>query len=156
TFKLSGFATVVRGGVELTGAFTATVNAELKVGGVEETITVTSESPVVDLQGARQETVIKDTVLESMPTARSAQDFAQLVPGVTLAQASSRAPQDVGGQSGERQRILFHGSKYNDYSMTLDGLTYNILNNAGSSSMITVDPGFMQEYSLEMGSSSAE
>jgi hypothetical protein len=156
TFTLPGFSTVVREGVELTGAFTASVNAELRIGGVEETITVSGQSPVVDVQGARQQTVITAATIESIPTARTAQNFAQLVPGVTLAQASSRAPQDVGGESGERQRILYHGSKYNDYSMTIDGLTYNILNNAGSSSMITVDPGSMQEYTLDMGASSAD
>src|SRR5580765_2692449 len=48
TFTLSGFSTVKREGIELTGSFTATVNAELKVGSVAETITVTGETPVVD------------------------------------------------------------------------------------------------------------
>src|SRR4029434_7972699 len=47
TFTLPGFSTVRREGLELTGAFVATVNAELRVGGVAETITVTGESPVV-------------------------------------------------------------------------------------------------------------
>src|SRR3954453_4322217 len=39
TFTLPGFAAVRREGVELAANFTATVNAELKVGGIEETIT---------------------------------------------------------------------------------------------------------------------
>src|SRR6187455_2592006 len=48
TFTLQGFSTVRREGIELTGSFTATVNAELKVGELSETITVTGESPIVD------------------------------------------------------------------------------------------------------------
>src|SRR5213075_2879028 len=48
TFFLAGFGTVKREGVELTSNFTAPINVELKVGSLEETITVTGESPVVD------------------------------------------------------------------------------------------------------------
>src|SRR5881296_2193770 len=50
TFTLTGFTTVKREGIELTGTFTASVNAELRVGGVAETITVSGESPIVDVQ----------------------------------------------------------------------------------------------------------
>src|SRR3989441_5335882 len=50
TFALTGFNTFRREGVELTTGFTATVNADLKVGAVEETVTVTGASPVVDVQ----------------------------------------------------------------------------------------------------------
>jgi len=49
-FTLPGFTTVRREGIELTGSFAASINAELKVGSLEETITVTSESPTVDVQ----------------------------------------------------------------------------------------------------------
>src|SRR5262245_40641547 len=41
TFTLTGFSTIRRDGIELTGSFTATVNAEMRIGAVEETITVT-------------------------------------------------------------------------------------------------------------------
>src|SRR5215831_16614360 len=51
TFTLQGFSTVRRDGIELAGSFAASVNADLKVGSVAETITVTSESPIVDVQG---------------------------------------------------------------------------------------------------------
>ncbi|HEY3044850.1 MAG TPA: carboxypeptidase-like regulatory domain-containing protein, partial [Vicinamibacterales bacterium] len=47
TFTLPGFSTVKREGIELTGSFVATVNGELKVGALEETITVTGETPIV-------------------------------------------------------------------------------------------------------------
>src|SRR5947199_6458824 len=53
TFSLPGFATVKREGIELTGTFIASVNGELRVGGVAETVTVTGESPLVDVASAR-------------------------------------------------------------------------------------------------------
>src|SRR5262245_27915304 len=58
TFTLTGFTVVKRDGVELTGSFTATVNAELAVGAVAEAITVTGESPIVDVQSVRRERVL--------------------------------------------------------------------------------------------------
>src|SRR5690606_17302547 len=58
TFTLTGFSPVRREGLELVGAFTATVDAELRVGALEETITVTGESPIVDVQSVRRQTVI--------------------------------------------------------------------------------------------------
>jgi hypothetical protein len=54
TFALAGFSTVRREGIELAGTATFNVNAELKVGTLEETITVTGESPIVDVQTARR------------------------------------------------------------------------------------------------------
>src|SRR5688572_14662476 len=61
TFTLPGFSTVKRDGIELTGEFVATVNGDLKVGALEETITVTGETPIVDVQSAKvQQTVSKD------------------------------------------------------------------------------------------------
>src|SRR5689334_10066807 len=58
TFTLSGFSVVKREGVELTTGFTATVNADLKVGTVEESITVTGQAPVVDVQNVKQQVVM--------------------------------------------------------------------------------------------------
>ena len=55
TFTLPGFTTVQREGIELAGTFTATVNAELRVGAVAETMTVTGESPIVDVQSATKQ-----------------------------------------------------------------------------------------------------
>src|SRR6266550_390277 len=60
TFTLTGFNTVKRDGIELTGSFVATVNADLKVGAVAETITVTGETPVVDVQSAKREVVLNN------------------------------------------------------------------------------------------------
>ena len=54
TFTLPGFSTVKRDGIELTGSQTLTIPVDMRVGGIEETITVTGESPVVDVQNARR------------------------------------------------------------------------------------------------------
>src|SRR5262245_64814253 len=56
TFALAGFSTVKRSGIELTGNFTATVNADMTVGALEETITVSGASPMVDLQSVTKQT----------------------------------------------------------------------------------------------------
>ena len=63
TFTLTGFSNVKREGVELTGSFTATVNADMRVGTVAETITVTGETPIVDIQSVRRQTTVSGDVI---------------------------------------------------------------------------------------------
>ena len=70
-FTLAGFTTQTREGVTLSGSGVVTVNGELKVGGLEETLTVTGEAPIVDVQSVRRQTTISNEVLTSIPTARS-------------------------------------------------------------------------------------
>ena len=79
-FTLAGFNTSRREGVELTGSFTASINAELKVGSVEESITVTGETPVVDLQSATKQRVMDAKVISEIPTGRVFANLAVLVP----------------------------------------------------------------------------
>src|SRR5437667_4907689 len=83
TFTLTGFNAFKRDGIELAGSFTATVNAELRVGAVAETVTVTGDAPVVDVQSVTQQTVMAKDVLDSIPTGRSQHSFASLIPGMT-------------------------------------------------------------------------
>jgi hypothetical protein len=66
TFKLTGFSTVERQGIELSGSFAARIDAELRVGAVEETITVTGESPVVDVLNARKQSTIPNDAIAAM------------------------------------------------------------------------------------------
>src|SRR5262245_27111107 len=68
SFSLSGFRSVRRERIVLQAGFTATVNVELQLGAVEETITVSGASPVVDTQNTRQNRVVSSDVLESLPT----------------------------------------------------------------------------------------
>src|SRR6478672_2412537 len=68
TFTLTGFNTFKRDGIELPSGFTATVNADLQVGAVAETITVTGESPLVDTRNARKQTVVSADLLNMLPS----------------------------------------------------------------------------------------
>ena len=103
TFTLAGFNTFIRDGIELTGNFTATVNAELRVGALEESVTVTGEAPVVDVQGVTRQQVLTDEVIDTVPTGRNFTQLGVLIPGISVqcAQACSSGAQDVGGATGE-------------------------------------------------------
>jgi len=81
-FTLSGFSTVSREGVELSGFATASVNADLKVGSISETITVRAEAPIVDVQSAQRQSVLTSEVIKSIPTSGSYNALLVLVPGV--------------------------------------------------------------------------
>src|SRR5207247_10778291 len=83
SFTLPGFRTSRREGIILEGAFAAQVNMSLEVGAVQESVTVTGASPVVDVQNTRTQVVVHQAMLQAMPVMRSIQDQANLVPGVT-------------------------------------------------------------------------
>src|SRR6187455_2955058 len=83
TFTLPGFSTSKREGIELSGSFVATVNGDLKVGALEETITVTGETPIVDVQSAKVQTTVSKDVLTAIPSSRNASGIQSLIPGMT-------------------------------------------------------------------------
>ena len=82
TFTLQGFSTVKREGIELTGSFIATVNTDLRVGTLQETIVVTGETPIVDVQSARRETVVGKDLIADLPTTGGYSSLLALVPGI--------------------------------------------------------------------------
>ena len=127
TFTLEGFTTFKREGVDLPSNFTATVNGELKVGALQESITVSGSAPVVDLQSAATAQVLPRAVLDSIPTGRSIWATGQLVPGVSIS-----AP-DVGGSRGMQQVYMaVHGSETRDNADLVDGLRMNSFDVDGS------------------------
>jgi hypothetical protein len=82
TFTLSGFNVFRRDGIELTSGFTATVNAEMQVGALTETITVTGESPLVDTRNARKQIVVSDDLLNVLPSSvKNLNNLVTLTPG---------------------------------------------------------------------------
>ena len=107
TFSLAGFATVVREGVNLTGSGVTTINSELRVGALEESITVTGETPVVDVQSARQTTVINGDVVRELPASRSYGNYLAAIPAIqatgfnTGVQTSNNFFTARGGRSNE-------------------------------------------------------
>jgi hypothetical protein len=84
TFTLPGFSTVKRENIDLSGTQTLTIPVEMKVGGLEETITVTGETPVVDVQSARREVVMKSDVIQAIPAARAAGSLLNATPGLEV------------------------------------------------------------------------
>jgi hypothetical protein len=118
TFSLPGFNQVKRDGVELSGSFVATIDADMKVGGLTETITVSGASPIVDVQSIRRQTTISSDVLTSIPTARSWAATALLIPGIVTIGGS---PADV---QVTPQMTVFGGAggRNNEGRMQVDGL----------------------------------
>jgi hypothetical protein len=84
TFTLPGFTVVKRDAIELSGRRIATIPVELRVGTLEETVTVTGESPVVDVQSARREVVLDSEVIETIPAARAAGALLDITPGLIV------------------------------------------------------------------------
>jgi hypothetical protein len=141
TFSLSGFTTVKREGLELTGSFVATVNADLKVGAVTETITVTGETPIVDVVSAKKQETLSNEVISAVPTARLYHSIATLVPGVTVS-----GSQDVGGIQGPvTVTFAMRGGPGNEGRLTVDGLSLGASLNGTGVSYTVADVGNAQE-----------
>ena len=138
TFTLPGFKTVMRE-VELPSDFTATINAEMTVGAVEESITVAAESPVVDSQTNFKAQVLPREVLDTVPTAHTIQSAGQLVVGVQM-----DAP-DVGGSRAMQQTYFqVHGTGTSQTSVLMDGMIINGLQNDGAVQSYMNDAGAEQ------------
>ncbi|PYR67162.1 MAG: hypothetical protein DMF88_13755, partial [Acidobacteria bacterium] len=99
TFTLAGFKTVRREGIEVSTGFSATVNADLSVGTLEETITITGAAPIVDVHGTVQQQAFTGDTLKALPLGKNAGATATLLPG---AYPNTLAAQDVGGMKGEQ------------------------------------------------------
>ena len=153
TFTLPGFSSLVRDGINLSGSMIATVNAEMAVGAVEETITVTGDSPDVDIRNVVQETTLDHEVRSALPTGRNLVQMSELIPGVTMAVSGSS--HDVGGTELNRGASMIHGSRATDYTMQFDG-THNTIAGAGSQGLRNIDPLEVSEYQFETGGISAE
>jgi hypothetical protein len=83
TFTIEGFARQQRDNVVLTSGFTAPVNATMTVGQRTEVVTVTAETPTVDVQNARQVATFAGEDLRALPTARTVRSLMTLTPGLT-------------------------------------------------------------------------
>src|SRR5437773_4985306 len=156
TFTLPGFTVVKREGVELTSDFTATINAEMKVGAVEETITVSAESPIVDVSNITARTVMTRDVLDAIPTGRNIQAVGIMIPGTTIAVGGGGAlSRDVGGSGNLQQSPLqYRGSA--DTVQTIDGVRLNNLCAQGAYSGVYWNDASFQEISYVTGADSAE
>ena len=81
-FTLPGFKTYKRDGLVVASEFNATVNADMAVGGLEETITVTGESPIVDVQSAKRQRTLDSDLVQALPTAKGYAGVMVLIPSM--------------------------------------------------------------------------
>ena len=141
TFTLTGFSTVKRDGVELTGFGTITVNADLTVGALEETITVSGETPVVDVQNATRQAVLDGELVAIAPAARSWNGIMLLMPGVTG---------DPNTMQLNPSMILFgiHGGPPQEGRLQVDGMNVGASRGGAGVSGYTVDTGNVQEVTF--------
>ncbi len=120
TFTLEGFSMFKREGVDLPSSFTATVNADLKIGSLQETLTVSGQASTVDVQQVTRNTVLSRALVDALPTTRNIMSVGQLVPGLRQAVA------DVGGSRLMEQTNIFgHGVNGRNTAYFLDGLRIN-------------------------------
>ena len=126
TFTLPGFNTNRQQALELPSNFTATVNAELRVGALEEAITVTASTPLVDVQNTQRSVIINRELMDAVPTARNVTGMASLIQGVRMSNT------DVGGnQQMEQIYMTVNGSRQTDTTVQVDGMNLNSLMNDG-------------------------
>ena len=144
TFSLQGFTSVKREGVTLEGSFTATINGELRVGALTETITVTGESPIVDVSSVKRQMVLDNDIISAIPSSRSYNNLIQLIPN-SVNQAG--APTDVQVVPG---MVVFggFGGRSNEGRVNVDGISVgSAFNGAGVSSYIA-DVGNAREIAM--------
>jgi carboxypeptidase family protein len=150
TFTLTGFATVKREGLELPSNFTMSVNGDLRVGTLEETVTVSGESPVVDVQTNTRAAVLSRDVLDAVPNAHTLQSVGQLVVGVTL------TIPDVGGSQAMQQTYFsVHGAGAAQTAVLMDGMIINGLQGDGAIQSYLNDAG-SQEMVYQTGGGAAD
>ena len=120
TFSLPGFSTVVRDAIDLPSNFTATVNADMKVGALEETITVSGQTPMVDVQQAARTQVLTRDIIDNLPTTRNIMSVGILVPGIRM------GTPDIGGSRAmEQPAMRVHGVNQRETNQLVDGMSIN-------------------------------
>src|SRR5262245_24847898 len=150
TFTLAGFNTFRRDGIELAGSFTATVNADLRVGSLQETITVTGDTPIVDVQSVTQQRVLDKEVLDAIPAGRNQHNFANLIPGMN-------GPLDYAGTNNlNLNTITVHGSRADDQRVMVDGMSISATSGNGQLSNFIPDMTSTQEVAVSYSAGSAE
>lgn len=150
-FELTGFAPATRQGVQVQVARATRVDVELGVGTLQETVTVSGESPVVDVSSTVTQTNIDKELYESIPTGRNPWVMAGLVPGVVTGRL------DVGGTEGMQQYNLeAFGSADSQKSFSIDGLKTNWGGGSGGATMQYYGFEMYDEYNMQTASGQAE
>jgi hypothetical protein len=128
SFTLSGFRTVKREGIEVSANVTVPVNAEMRVGALEETIVVSGATPVVDIQQAAARQVLSRDTLDALPTARSYLSAGAVVPTVKLSR-----PEIGGINVGQGAYLAARGKSSADDAVEIDGMDMRNTNGVSQS-----------------------
>jgi hypothetical protein len=139
TFTLSGFSTVRREGIELTGAGVTTISTDLRVGSVQETITVSGATPVVDTQtSAKREVVLSNEVLAAVPATRTYGNILAMVPGVQSLTLDVNSTQSL---TGTATNFFFtsRGGRGNEGTVQVDGMNVGSAFGGGGVSSFAYD-----------------
>jgi outer membrane receptor protein involved in Fe transport len=147
TFDLPGFSTITRDAVRLTGNFTATINVTMGVAALEENVTVTGASPVVDTQSTAISTTFDKETLANLPSARDYWAILSEAPGVKMQRI------DVGGSAAGTQTTYFVYGTTGQVRPMVEGINSTEGTNAFGN---YVDYGSFEEVSIGSGASSAE
>jgi len=152
TFTLPGFATVRREAVEVSLNFTTTINAEMRVGGLEETITVTGESPIVDVQSAALTRSVTQDIIKQMPGGGSWIQMAASVPAVRPSVT------DVGGVLGDQvgAQVQAHGSLNGDGVSLFDGLRIGNMYLSSNLTNMSLSPLLFDQVDVQLSGQSGE
>jgi hypothetical protein len=144
TFTLPGFSTHKREGIELSADFNATVNADLRVGSLEETITVTGESPIVDVTSARRARTLDSDLVQALPTARGYAALMVLIPSMVQSGGGTPNVQLSPGM------VVFggRGGRGNEGRAQVDGLNTGASLNGGGVSGYRQDVENAQEVAI--------
>src|SRR5687767_9500544 len=149
SFTLPGFNVVKREGVQLSGSSTLTIPIELRVGDLQETITVTGETPVVDVQTVRRETVLDAEVIQTVPGTRTVGNLLNATPGLTV---------DGNGVNPTPTMTFFsaRGGQTNEGRMSVNGLTVAAAFNGGGVSSYILDTVNADETSVTVSGGMGE
>jgi len=163
TFSLQGFNTFKRDAVEVSGAGVVTINADMKVGEIAETITVTGQTSLVDVRSAGVQRVVTKEVVDAVPTGRLGINLAALQPGIILgagggvgvANTNALNSQDVGGTAGDTFTDLsIHGGKPAEQRQTIGGLSAATTIRFGES--LSSSPSFTAMQEMTVNTSGAD
>ena len=152
TFTLTGFHQVRREAVQVAAGFTASIDAEMRVGAVEETVTVTGESPVVDLQSAAQTRSVSAEAFKQLPSSGSWLQMAALMPAVRA------SIQDVGGILGDQTgaQVSAHGGRAEDGVSMLDGLRIGNMYQSSNLTNMSLSPLLFEQVDVQLAGQSGE
>jgi hypothetical protein len=152
TFSLTGFSTVKREGVEVRPNFTSNIDGELRIGAVQETITVTGESPIVDIQSSAQTRTMTDQAFKELPSGGSWIQMAALVPAIRAGNT------DVGGVLGDQTgaQVEAHGSRPGDGVSMIDGLRIGNMYLSSNLTNMSLSPLLVDQVDVQLSGQMAE